>query len=183
MPNGLVNVSNGKLLSIEKKENWSTYTYVVESPLNNYNLTLNIGNYVLQTDTFIGALGKLPVTYAFLQQDTFRARPHLSSDFKKMMSCFEYWMGPYPFYKDGYKLVQTSYLGMEHQSAIAYGNNFKKGYLGSDRSGTGQGLYWDYILIHESAHEWFGNLVTASDIADSWIQESFTTYAEALKVS
>jgi aminopeptidase N len=99
---------------------------------------------------------------------------------KPMLHIYESWFGPYPFYQDGFKLVQTSYLGMEHQSAIAYGNDFTNGYKGTDLSETGQGLKWDFILIHETAHEWFGNSITAKDIADLWIHEAFTTYAEYL---
>lgn len=97
-----------------------------------------------------------------------------------MLRCFEYWFGPYPFYEDGYKIVESPYLGMEHQSCIAYGNKFRNGYLGSDRSRTGIGLLWDFIVIHESGHEWFGNNITSKDIADMWIHEGFTTYSEAL---
>ncbi len=97
-----------------------------------------------------------------------------------MLSCFEYWFGPYPFYEDGYKLVQSPHLGMEHQSDIAYGNHFLQGYLGRDLSGTGWGLKWDFIIVHESGHEWFGNNITCKDIADEWIHESFTNYSETL---
>jgi aminopeptidase N len=99
-----------------------------------------------------------------------------------MLKCFEYWMGPYPFYDDSYKLVETSHLGMEHQSGVAYGNKFLNGYLGSDLSGTGWGKKWDYIIVHESGHEWFGNSITANDDADLWIQEGFTCYSETLFV-
>ena len=98
----------------------------------------------------------------------------------KMLKCFEYWFGPYPFYSDGYKLVQAPYLGMEHQSGIAYGNKFENGYLGRDLSESNWGLKWDFILIHESGHEWFGNSITANDIADAWIHESFTNYSETI---
>jgi len=97
-----------------------------------------------------------------------------------MLQCFESWFGPYPWYEDGYKLVETPHLGMEHQSAVAYGNRYKNGYLGRDRSATGNGLKWDFIIIHESAHEWWGNSITMKDQADMWIHESFATYAEGL---
>jgi aminopeptidase N len=97
-----------------------------------------------------------------------------------MLRAFEHWFGPYPFYEDGYKLVQSPYLGMEHQSNVAYGNQFKNGYLGSDLSGTGWGLKWDYIIVHESGHEWFGNNITAKDVADMWVHEGFTDYSETL---
>ena len=97
-----------------------------------------------------------------------------------MLHCFEDWFGPYPWYADGYKLIETPYLGMEHQSGIAYGNRFLAGYLGRDLSGTGLGLGWDYIVIHESAHEWFGNSITTSESGDLWVHEAFATYAEGL---
>ena len=99
-----------------------------------------------------------------------------------MLRCFEDWFGKYPFYEDGYKLVEAPFLGMEHQSAIAYGNKFKNGYLGKDLSLTGWGLNWDFIIVHESGHEWFGNSITAKDVADNWIHEGFTAYSENLFV-
>ncbi len=97
-----------------------------------------------------------------------------------MLRCFEHWFGPYPWYADGYKLIEAPYLGMEHQSGIAYGNRFLDGYLGRDLSGTGLGMHWDYIIVHESAHEWWGNSLTAKMYADLWVHESFATYAEGL---
>ena len=97
-----------------------------------------------------------------------------------MLRCFEYWFGPYPFYEDGYKLVESPHLGMEHQSAVAYGNKFRNGYLGHDLSGTGWGLKWDFIIVHESGHEWFGNNITTKDVADMWVHEGFTSYSEVL---
>ena len=97
-----------------------------------------------------------------------------------MLACFESWFGPYPWYADGYKLVETPHLGMEHQSGIAYGNHYLNGYLGRDRSKSGYGMHWDFIIVHESAHEWWGNSITTKDIADSWVHEGFATYAEAL---
>ena len=97
-----------------------------------------------------------------------------------MIKCFENWFGPYPFYEDGYKLVEVPYLGMEHQSSVTYGNGYQNGYLGRDLSETGWGLKWDFIIIHESGHEWFANNITYQDIADMWIHESFTNYSEAL---
>ena len=97
-----------------------------------------------------------------------------------MLACFEHWFGPYPWYKDGYKLIEAPHLGMEHQSGVAYGNKFKNGYRGRDLSGTGWGLKWDFIIVHESAHEWWGNNITVKDAADMWIHESFANYAEGL---
>jgi aminopeptidase N len=99
-----------------------------------------------------------------------------------MLECFENWFGPYPFYEDGFKLVESPHLGMEHQSAIAYGNKYMNGYLGSDLSGSGYGKDWDYIIVHESGHEWFANNVSTKDIADMWVHEGFTTYSEVLFV-
>jgi len=99
---------------------------------------------------------------------------------KPMMKCFEAWFGKYPFYKDSYKLVESPHLGMEHQSAVAYGNKFQKGYKGIDLSGSGWGLKWDFIIVHESGHEWFGNNITTKDIADMWVHEGFTNYSETL---
>jgi len=114
-----------------------------------------------------------------LDQDLEKAKQHFT-DAPRMMKAFEYWFGPYPFYEDGYKLVESPHLGMEHQSATAYGNQFKMGYLGSDRSGSGWGLKWDFIIIHESGHEWFANNITSNDIADMWVHEGFTNYSETL---
>ncbi len=181
IPDSLQNISNGRLTGkLPQKDGTTTWVYQVVNPINNYDATINIGHYVTLKDTFNGLNGKLDMEYVVLDYNKDKALKHLQKDAKNMLRCFEYWFGPYPFYEDGYRLVETPYLGMEHQSAIAYGNTFKKGYLGMDRSGTGMGKYWDYIVVHESGHEWFGNNITASDIADMWIQEAFTTYSEAL---
>jgi aminopeptidase N len=128
----------------------------------------------------MGENGPLSLDFWALQEDSAKARPHWDADVKPMMKAFEHWFGPYPWYKDGYKLVQAPHLGMEHQSAVAYGNQFKKGYLGRDLSGTGHGLKWDFITIHETGHEWFANNITTKDIADMWVHEGFTTYSEVL---
>jgi len=159
----------------------TTYVFSVVNPINTYNATFYIGDYVSWTDTLMGEKGKLDLTFCALRYHEKRAREQFKV-VKQMLHCYEYWMGPYPFYEDGYKLVEAPYLGMEHQSAIAYGNQYKMGYLGMDRSKTGVGLLFDYIIIHESGHEWFGNSITAQDIADNWLHEGFTTYAEALFV-
>jgi hypothetical protein len=116
------------------------------------------------------------------EQDINKAKKQFNANVKPMFNVFENWFGAYPFYRDGYKLIETPYLGMEHQSAVAYGNKYLKGYMGRDLSGTGLGLKWDYIIIHETGHEWFGNNITAKDIADMWIHEGFTMYSEALYV-
>lgn len=156
-----------------------TIGWRVDNPINTYNATFYIGDYVSWTDTLMGEKGKLGLTFCALRYHEQRAREQFKV-VKQMLHCYEYWMGPYPFYEDGYKLVEAPYLGMEHQSAIAYGNQYKMGYLGMDRSRTGVGLLFDYIIVHESGHEWFGNNITAQDIADNWLHEGFTTYAEAL---
>lgn len=96
------------------------------------------------------------------------------------MEAFEHWFGPYPFYEDSFKLVEVPYLGMEHQSSVTYGNKYANGYLGRDLSGTGWGLKFDFIIVHEAGHEWFANNITNKDIADMWIHESFTAYSENL---
>ena len=151
----------------------------VINPINTYNVTLYTGDYTSWTDTLMGEKGKLDLSFHALRYNEAKARMQFAVT-KKMLHCFEYWMGPYPFYEDGYKLVEAPYLGMEHQSAVAYGNQYKMGYLGMDRSGTGVGLLFDFIIVHESGHEWFGNNITAQDVADNWLHEGFTTYTEAL---
>lgn len=138
---------------------------------------INIGNYVHFSDKF----NDLDLDYYVLEYNLDKAKKQFE-EVKDMMACFYEKMGPYPFEEDGFKLVETPYLGMEHQSAVAYGNEYKKGYLGNDLSGTGIGLKWDYIIIHESGHEWYGNSITSKDIADMWIHEGFTSYTEAIYV-
>lgn len=151
----------------------------VKNPINTYNATFYGGAYVGWIDTLIGEKGKLDLSFYVLRQNEAKAKKQFAVT-KQMLHCFEYWMGPYPFYEDGYKLVEAPFLGMEHQSAVAYGNQYKMGYLGQDRSGTGVGSLFDFIIIHESGHEWFGNNITAADVADNWLHEGFTTYTEAL---
>lgn len=181
IPDSLKNISNGNLVSILKNtDKTATWVYRVTNPINNYDATLNIGNYITVRDSFMGKKGLLRIEYTVLDYNADKIETHLKKDTKDMLTSFEYWFGPYPFYEDGYRLVETSYLGMEHQSAIAYGNKFRKGYLGTDRSRTGVGLLWDFIIIHESGHEWFGNNITCKDNADMWIHEGFTTYSEVL---
>lgn len=181
VPKDLQEISNGRLRSkVEKPDGYLQYNWFVGNPVNNYNVSFYMGRYAHWTDQYIGEKGVLTLDYWALQTDSAVARPHWDADVKPMLKCFEHWFGPYPFYKDGYKLVQAPYLGMEHQSAIAYGNGFKMGYLGDDLSCSGWGLKFDFITVHESGHEWFGNNMTSKDIADMWIHEAFTTYAEAL---
>lgn len=181
VPKGLQEVSNGRLRSTEAgPDGYTKYNWFVSDPINNYNVTFYIGKYAHWTDEYAGEKGKLSIDYWSLKEDSIKARPHWDADVKPMLKSFEHWFGPYPFYEDGYKLVQAPHLGMEHQSAVAYGNLFKMGYLGRDLSGTGWGLKFDFITIHESGHEWFGNNITTKDIADMWVHEGFTNYSEAL---
>ncbi|WP_165601916.1 M1 family metallopeptidase, partial [Chryseobacterium contaminans] len=146
---------------------------------NDYSIIPNIGKYVNFKDTYDGEKGKLDLDYWVLDYNLDKAKKQFEQ-VKPMLSAFEHWFGPYPFYEDSYKLVDSPYLGMEHQSNVAYGNDYQNGYRGKDLSGTGIGLKWDYIIIHESGHEWFANNITAKDQADMWIHESFTMYSEVL---
>nr|WP_294895752.1 M1 family metallopeptidase [uncultured Pedobacter sp.] len=180
VPNEIMDVSNGRLIKkTDLKNGYTQYDWKVTKPINNYNIAANATNYAHFFDSYQGLKGNLTLDYYVLPPNLSKAKKQFT-DVKRMLQAFEYWFGPYPFDKDGYKLVETPYLGMEHQSAIAYGNKYKKGYLGTDLSGTGWGLKWDFIIVHESGHEWFGNNVTAKDVADMWIHESFTNYAESL---
>jgi aminopeptidase N len=175
---GLMDISNGRLRSTEKlADGYTRYNWAVSYPINNYSVTLNIGDYKHFGDELNGKNGKLTLDYYVLPENLEKAKRQFSDDVKPMN-----WFGPYPFYRDGYKLVDAPFLGMEHQSAVAYGNKYMKGYLGRDLSGTGLGLGWDFIIVHESGHEWFGNNITSKDIADMWIHEGFTTYSEGLFV-
>ncbi len=183
VPNGLMNVSNGRLRSTEKlSDGYTRYNWFVSYPINNYSVTLNIADYVHFDDSYLGENGKLTLDYYVLRENLDKAKKQFGANVKPMLKVFEHWFGPYPFYRDGFKLIDAPYLGMEHQSAIAYGNKYLNGYMGADLSGTGYGLKWDYIIIHEAGHEWFGNNITAKDIADMWIHEGFTMYSEGLFV-
>ncbi len=179
-PDGLFVVSNGRFSGLLPHADGSaTFSWKVRNPINNYNIIPYIGNYTVIKDTFNGRSGVLDIEFWFLQGNDGGAKTQFEQ-VKPMLRCFEDWFGPYPFYEDGYKLVEAPFLGMEHQSAIAYGNGFFNGYQGRDLSGTGWGLKWDFIIIHESGHEWFGNNISAADVADNWIHESFTAYSENL---
>ena len=180
IPKGLTNISNGRLRSIEEHEdNTVTSHWFVSNPINNYGVNVNIGDYVHFSEVFDGEKGDLDLDYYVLRDNIEKAKEHFK-DTPKMMKAFEYWLGPYPFYEDGFKLVEVPYLGMEHQSSITYGNKYMKGYLGRDLSKTGWGLKFDFIIIHEAGHEWFANNITYKDIADMWIHEGFTAYIESL---
>lgn len=177
---GLIAVSNGRLKAESVKANGTaSYTWEVVNPINNYNIIPYIGKYVHFGDTIMGERGVLKLNYWVLDYNLEKAREQFKQ-VKSMLHCFETWFGPYPFYEDEYKLVEAPHLGMEHQSAVAYGNGFRNGYLGRDLSGTGWGLKWDFIIVHESGHEWFGNNISVKDVADNWVHEGFTSYSEAL---
>jgi aminopeptidase N len=182
VPGNLMDVSNGRLLSVKKlKDGTKTYNWYVSNPINNYGVNINIGDYVSFSEKYQGEKGNLDCTYYVLRDNLAKAKEQFK-DVPRMLKAFEHWFGPYPFYEDSYKLIEAPYLGMEHQSSVTYGNGFKNGYLGRDLSGTGWGLKFDFIIIHESGHEWFANNITYKDIADMWIHESFTNYSESLFV-
>lgn len=182
VPDHLTNVSNGRLRSVEEKgDGTKTWHWFVSKPINNYGVNINIGDYVHFDEKFQGEKGLLDIDYYVLRDNLEKAKKQFL-DVPRMLKAFEYWFGPYPFYEDGYKLVEAPYLGMEHQSSITYGNKYQNGYLGRDQSGSGWGLKFDFIIIHESGHEWFANNITYKDMADMWIHESFTNYSENLYV-
>jgi aminopeptidase N len=180
VPNGIVDVSNGRLrATTPNADSTTTYEWFVEDPINNYDVAVNAAKYAHFSDVYEGEKGRLSLDFWPLASHADTARVQFQQA-KSMLKCFEHWFGPYPWYQDGYKLVETPHLGMEHQSAVAYGNRYKNGYLGRDLSNTGLGLKWDFIIVHESGHEWFGNSITAQDPADMWIHEGFTNYSEGL---
>ena len=180
VPSNLIDVSNGRLLSVKKqKDGTKTYNWYVSNPINNYGVNINIGDYVSFSEKYKGEKGILDCNYYVLRNNLAKAKKQFK-EVPRMLKAFEYWFGPYPFYKDGYKLVEVPYLGMEHQSSVTYGNGFQNGYLGHDLSNTGWGLKFDFIIVHESGHEWFANNITYKDVADMWIHESFTNYSESL---
>ena len=180
VPDSLTAVGNGRMIEKKSAANKNTeYTWQVKSPINNYCIIPCIGKYVHFGEKYNGEKGKLDMDYWVLDYNLEKAKKQFK-DAPRMMKAFEYWFGPYPFYEDGYKLVEAPHLGMEHQSATAYGNGYQNGYHGTDLSATGWGMKWDFIIVHESGHEWFANNITSKDIADMWIHESFTNYSETL---
>jgi aminopeptidase N len=182
VPENLMDVSNGRLRSVESKPNKTkTYNWFVVSPISNYGVNINIGDYVHFSEVFKGEKGDLDCDYYVLRDNLEKAKEQFKQ-VPMMLKAFEHWFGPYPFYEDGYKLVEAPYLGMEHQSSVTYGNGYKNGYNGTDLSRTGWGLKFDFIIIHESGHEWFANNITYKDVADMWVHESFTNYSENLYV-
>lgn len=192
VPKGLIDVSNGRLRkTTDLKNGYTRFDWFVGNPINNYGVAANIGNYTHLGEVYAGEKGKLTTDFWVLSYNAEKAKKHFDANVPRMLKAFEYWFGPYPWYKDGYKLIEAPFLGMEHQSGVAYGNHYVNGYYddeekgkekGIDMSGTGLGLNFDYIIIHESGHEWFGNNITSKDMADMWIHESFTDYAESLFV-
>ena len=180
VPDPMVDVSNGRLRRTTRNDDGTTtYEWFVADPINGYNVAVNAGTYAHFSETYNGEKGKLTLDFWPLKYHLDTARAQFQQ-VKPMLACFEHWFGPYPWYEDGYKLVEAPHLGMEHQSAVAYGNHYLNGYLGRDLSGTGLGLKWDFIIVHESAHEWWGNNITDKDAADMWIHESFANYAEGI---
>jgi len=180
VPDTLKAIANGRLRNkLDEGNGTVAYTWAVVNPINTYNLIPYIGKYMNWQEIYEGEKGKLDCSFYALEEDSSKARIQFRQ-VMPMLKCFEYWFGPYPFYEDGYKLIEAPHLGMEHQSAIAYGNRFQNGYHGDDLSSTGWGLKWDFIIVHESGHEWFGNNITTNDIADMWVHESFTNYSETL---
>lgn len=178
-PKDLTGVGNGKLISQKTEKDKNIFTWEVKNPINLYSIVPTIGKFEHFSEIYDGEKGKLDCDYYVLSYNLEKAKKQFTQ-VKPMLKSFEYWFGAYPFYEDGYKLVETPYLGMEHQSNVAYGNYYLNGYLGRDLSGTGVGLNWDFIIIHESGHEWFANNITAKDQADMWIHEGFTCYSETL---
>jgi aminopeptidase N len=180
VPNELDAIGNGRLNSTTVLQNGlKKVTWAITNPINNYNIIPYIGDYIHWTDQYKGLKGNLDLQYYALREDSSKARNQYQQ-VPKMLEAFEYWFGPYPFYEDSYKIIQSPHLGMEHQSAIGYGNKWKNGYLGRDLSGSGWGLKWDFIIVHESGHEWFANNITSNDLADMWVHEGFTNYSETL---
>lgn len=181
VPEHLMDVSNGRLIKVDhnKAKKTKTFHWQVVNPINNYGININIGDYVHFGEKYQGESGELDMDYYVLRQNLEKAKVQFK-DAKRTIEAFEYWFGPYPFYQDSFKLVEAPYLGMEHQSSVTYGNGYQNGYLGRDRSQTGPGMLFDFIIVHETGHEWFANNITHNDIADMWIHESFTNYSESL---
>ncbi len=181
-PGNLMDVSNGRLRGNRKNSDGTvTWNWFVSNPISNYVMNLNIANYVHFGEIYIGEKGPLDCDYYVLDYNLEKAKSHFA-EVPRMLEAFEHWFGPYPFYEDGYKLVEVPYPGMEHQSSVTYGNGFRNGFDGRDISQTGWGEKFDFIIVHESGHEWFANNITYRDIADMWVHESFIAYSEGLFV-
>ncbi len=179
-PKHLISVANGRLIQTKENTNKTkTFSWKVVHPINNYGVNINIGDYVRFSEKYKGKKGVLNCDYYVLSYNLEKAKKQFK-EVSRTLEAFEHWFGPYPFYEDSYKLVEVPYLGMEHQSSVTYGNGYQNGYKGIDLSGTGWGLKFDFIIVHESGHEWFANNITNVDVADMWIHESFTAYSENL---
>ena len=179
VPKPLTDVSNGRLRKVTETDSTRTFHWFVSNPINNYGVNVNIADYAHFEDTYEGEKGTLDLGYYVLPENLEKARVQFRQ-VPMMLEAFEHWFGPYPFYEDSFKLVEVPYLGMEHQSSVTYGNGYKNGYRGTDLSGSGWGMKFDFIIIHEAGHEWFANSITNRDIADMWIHEGFTAYSENL---
>lgn len=180
IPEDLTDVSNGRLRGVdENNDGTKTWHWFVSNPINNYGVNINIGDYIHIPELYEGENGELTLDYWVLSYNREKAIAQFA-DAPRTIKAFEHWFGPYPFYEDGFKLVEAPYLGMEHQSSVTYGNGYQNGYLGRDLSQSGWGLRFDFIIVHESGHEWFANSITANDVADLWVHESFTNYSENL---
>ena len=178
IPSELVDVSNGALQGkTDLKDGYTRWDWKIHYPINNYDVSLNIGTYV----HFGDRLGDLPLDFYVLPGSLEKAKAQFAQA-KPMIEAYEHYFGEYPFKKDGYKLIEVPYSGMEHQSAVTYGNRFANGYLERDWTGVGISPKFDFIIVHESGHEWFGNAVSAADVSDMWIHEGWTTYLECLYV-
>ena len=181
LPDPMIAVANGRLRDTTRhSDGTTTWEWFAVNPINNYAIAVNAGRYVHFSDSFEGLGGTLTLDYWPLDYHLADARRQWTPEVRSMLQCFEHWFGPYPWYEDGFKLVEVPYPGMEHQSAVTYGNGFRNGYRGRDGSGTGLGFEFDFIIVHESAHEWFANNITTKDQADMWVHESFANYAEGL---
>ena len=181
VPEGLMDVGNGTLRSKITANGKVTTEWYVDNPINNYGVNINVGDYVHFNEVYEGEAGALDLDYYVLRDNLGKAKEQFKQ-VPMMMDAFEHWFGPYAFYEDGFKLVEAPYLGMEHQSSVTYGNKYVNGYLGQDLSGSGWGLKFDFIIIHEAGHEWFANNITYQDIADMWVHEGFTAYTESIYV-
>ena len=180
VPESLTDVSNGRLRNVtQNKDQTKTFTWFVSNPINNYCVNLNIADYAHFNEIYNGEKGPLDCDYYVLSYNLEKAKQQFR-EVPRMFEALEYWFGPYPFYEDSYKLVEVPYPGMEHQSSVTYGNDYKNGYKQTDESNTGWGMKFDFIIVHESAHEWFGNSITTRDIADMWVHEAFGAYSESL---
>ncbi len=180
VPEPLVNVSNGRLRRVTHNgDGTATWEWFVVNPINNYAIAVAAGRYAHWSELYEGERGTLTLDFWPLDYNLEASRRQFPQA-RSTLKCFEHWFGPYPFYEDGFKLIEVSNNGMEHQSAVAYGNGYANGYRGRDGSGTGLGMKWDFIIVHETAHEWWGNNLTTNDLADMWVHESFANYAENL---